>query len=97
MPLPATPSRLERVVVFENGDLVTRHVDVPAGVARLAADCARRFPAHPLHLVDEGFSSREARLSLVLGGMPRRKREEKGATDRVAAALILQRFLDSAP
>jgi putative Holliday junction resolvase len=68
-----------------------------APIEAFAAECTRRFPALPLHLVDEGFSSREARLSLVLGGMPRRKREEKGATDRVAAALILQRFLDSAP
>lgn len=65
-------------------------------IEAFAAECARRFPSLSLHLVDEGFSSREARLSLVLGGMPRRKREEKGATDRVAAALILQRFLDSA-
>jgi RNase H-fold protein (predicted Holliday junction resolvase) len=26
--------------------------------------------------------------------MPKKRREEKGATDRVAAALILQRFLE---
>jgi RNase H-fold protein (predicted Holliday junction resolvase) len=32
---------------------------------------------------------------MVFGGMKKKKRQQKGQTDRIAAALILQRFLDS--
>lgn len=43
---------------------------------------------------DERGSSREAREQLVRAGSKRKHRSRKGATDRVAAALILQQFLD---
>jgi putative Holliday junction resolvase len=85
-------------VVGMPGALVHASVGTDAhsrpGIEACVAELNRRFPSLPVHLVDEGFSSREARLSLVLGGMPKKRREEKGATDRVAAALILQRFLE---
>lgn len=61
MPLSATSSRLERVVVFENGALVTRHVDVPAGVSRLAVD------GLPLRLVDDALRVRPASPGLRVG------------------------------
>jgi RNase H-fold protein (predicted Holliday junction resolvase) len=32
---------------------------------------------------------------MVIGGMKKKKREVKGAMDRIAAALILQRFLET--
>lgn len=55
----------------------------------------KAFPGKRVEWVDESFSSREARAAMVFGGMKKKKRQEKGATDRIAAALILQRFLDS--
>jgi putative Holliday junction resolvase len=54
----------------------------------------KAFPGKRVEWVDESFSSREAREAMVFGGMKKKKRQEKGATDRIAAALILQRFLD---
>lgn len=54
----------------------------------------KAFPGKRVEWVDESFSSREARAAMVFGGMKKKKRQEKGATDRIAAALILQRFLD---
>jgi putative Holliday junction resolvase len=68
--------------------------DSSAGVAAAREAIHRAFPALPIHCIDEGSTSWEARQALVAGGMPKHKREQKGATDRVAAALILQRFLD---
>ena len=47
-----------------------------------------------LHFVDEDHTSREASLAMVQGGMRKSKRREKGNIDKVAAAIILQRFLD---
>lgn len=61
MPVPATPSRLERVVVFGNGALVTRHVDVPGGVSRVAID------GLPLRLVDDALRVRPVSSGLRVG------------------------------
>lgn len=46
----------------------------------------------PVELVDEKFTSRMAEKSLLDAGMKRRRRKE--AVDKVAAAIILQTFLD---
>jgi hypothetical protein len=88
MPLPATPSRLERVVVFENGALVTRHVDVPAGVARLAVD------GLPLRLVDDALRVRPASPGLRVGLVEERCLVQVTSTSApdTAAALLEARL-----
>ena len=68
--------------------------DSSEGIAALESKIQKQWPSLPLHRVDESFTSSEARASLVAGGMRKKKRQEKGAMDKVAAALILQRFLD---
>ena len=54
----------------------------------------QQFPALEVTLVDETNTSEEALQSAILSGMKKSKRSQKGAVDCVAAALILQRFLD---
>lgn len=49
----------------------------------------------PVTFLDERLSSREADSLIAEGG--RRPGRERGATDRVAAALILRAYLDSLP
>ncbi|MEY5044583.1 MAG: hypothetical protein RJA19_1810 [Bacteroidota bacterium] len=70
--------------------------DSSEGVRALRLTLKAQFAPLRIEGVDEGDTSWEARQALVQGGMPKKKREEKGATDRVAAAIILQRFLDGA-
>ena len=53
-----------------------------------------QFPALEVTLVDETNTSEEALRSAIRSGMKKSKRSQKGAVDDVAAALILQRFLD---
>lgn len=65
-----------------------------AHIEAFAAALRKRYPDLPLHLIDEDYSSREASAALVMGGMKKSKRQEKGNLDKVAAAIILQRFLD---
>ncbi len=78
------------IVVGDPGQIT----DSSAGIEALLKALHRDHPALPVHRVDESFTSREARQALVEGGMRKSKREQKGSMDRVAAALILQRFLD---
>ena len=47
-----------------------------------------------IHRVDESYSSKMASQALVMGGMKKSKRQEKGSLDKVSAAIILQSFLE---
>jgi putative Holliday junction resolvase len=72
----------------------------PDGTAGRAADSARAFAARlgavlpvPVDLVDESFSTVEAERVLLEADLSRARRKQ--VIDRVAAAVILQRWLDA--
>mgnify|MGYP003950770371 FL=1 len=105
-----SPKELERVignmvaaepcagfVVGQPGLLTGERTHSSEGIAAFAAGLKKRFPEIPVHFVDEDHTSREASLALIQGGMRKSKRREKGNLDKVAAAIILQRFLDARP
>lgn len=48
----------------------------------------------PVVTVDERFTSAEARETRIAMGVPRRKRRSREDVDRMAAAIILQGYLD---
>ena len=58
-----------------------------------AAKIHKRWPLIEIVFVDEDFTSKEASQMLIMGGMKKSKRKEKGALDKVAASLILERYL----
>ncbi len=45
-------------------------------------------------LEDERFTSKMASRTMIMGGIKKSKREEKGNLDKVSAAIILQSYLD---
>lgn len=63
---------------------------VQAFIDRLAS----AFPNIPVHKVDERNSSNEAVGLMVNAGVKRKKRQQKESVDRIAAAVILQRYLE---
>ena len=63
-------------------------------VERFREQLAAEVPAVSLFMHDERFSSQEAGRTLLAMGVKKKKRQEKGQIDRMAAALILQGFLD---
>jgi len=62
---------------------------------RLGDDLARRVPGATVHFVDERLSTLEARELLASHG--ERARKSTGRLDQVAAALLLQSWLDGSP
>jgi putative Holliday junction resolvase len=71
-----------------------------SGEASAQTERARKFAGElaemagvPLHLWDERLTSREAHAILYEAGRPRQ--EHKAVVDQIAAALILQGFLDA--
>ena len=81
------------LVVGVPGLIIGSNTDSSEGIAKLIAHLSSKYPTLPLHKVDEGSTSSEAMDALISGGMKKSKRREKGSLDKVAAALILQRFL----
>lgn len=59
----------------------------------LCKKIGEKWPELNIIRVDERFTSSLATDALVKGGMKKSKRREKGAVDKVAAALILENYL----
>lgn len=55
----------------------------------------KEFPAIPVDLYDERFTSRMAERSLLEAGVPKLARRDKSLVDKVSASLILQSYLDA--
>ena len=53
------------------------------------------FPAIPVFLEDERFTSKMAFRAMIDGGLKKMQRRDKAMVDKVSAALILQGFMDS--
>ncbi len=49
----------------------------------------------PVEIWDESFTSVDARQAFIAGGMKKRKRQEKGRVDEMAARLLLQDYLEN--
>jgi putative Holliday junction resolvase len=53
------------------------------------------FPAIPIKMVDERYSSRMASQAMVQMGMKKKDRQVKGNIDQIAAAIMLQEYLQN--
>jgi len=104
-PLSVVPrsSAVDEVMdIVKEQDVGTIVVGLPTGLsgdegmsaseARKLADQLRSATGVEVVLVDERYTSRMAEHSLLESGMKRRKRRE--SVDKVAAAIILQDYLD---
>lgn len=62
---------------------------VNAFVKRLAKD----FPAIPVKMVDERYTSKMASQAMVEMGMKKKDRQKKGNVDQIAATIMLQEYM----
>ena len=52
------------------------------------------FPAIPVHLADERFTSKIAFRAMIEGGVKKKGRRDKSIVDKISASLILSAFLE---
>ena len=64
-----------------------------AAAAREFGEEASRVAKVPVHMFDERFTTVDAAAAMRRGGVSERK--QRGKVDKIAAALLLQAFLDS--
>jgi len=93
---------LEDYLVKENVELILigdpRNLDdsptnLSVHVQRILGIMKKKFPDIPVKTVDERYSSVMASRAMVLMGMKKSRRREKGVVDQVAATMILQEYL----
>jgi putative pre-16S rRNA nuclease len=89
----AREHEIDTVVVGLPTGLSGHEGDSAAGARRLASEIEEILGVDVI-LVDERFTSRMAENALIETGVRRRDRKE--AVDKVAAAIILQAYLDGA-
>lgn len=83
---------VERIVVGLPTHLKGRN-DTAARAANEFAERIRAIAGVPVEMADERFTTAVAQSVLIESGVRREKR--KGIVDKVAAAVLLQRWLDS--
>jgi len=74
------------------GDVGSKAEEVDRFIEQLGRELHREIIR-----VDERFSSKIAMETMRTMGVKKKKREKKGAVDEMAAALILQQYMDSFP
>ena len=82
------------LVLGEPKNLDGSPTHVTANVHLLKEALTSTFTGLSVVLVDERFTSSMALQSMIQAGSTKKQRREKGAIDRVSAAIILQSYLD---
>lgn len=63
-------------------------------VRSFMGELKKAFPTIKIITVDERYTSNQAFDVMIKAGTPKKKRREKERVDRIAAALILERYLE---
>ena len=85
---------IERFVVGYPMNLDDKPSEAAAYVDAFLHLLKKHFPAIPVTLEDERFTSVLAHRAMIDGGVKKMDRRDKAAVDKVSAALILQTYLD---
>lgn len=86
---------VERFVVGMPKDLKNRDADATPLAEAFVKQLQRKFPAIPVELVDERFTSKIAFQAMIDGGVKKMDRRDKGLIDRTSAAIILQSYMEA--
>lgn len=89
----AEPVELVLLGEPENWDGSATHATPLVAAFRKAF--AKKFPAIPVRGVDERFTSKMARQSMIESGMKKKQRQIKANVDIIAATILLQEYLQS--
>ena len=87
----------ERIVHFVVGypvNLNGRPAEAQADADAVLKTLGKAFPGIPVTLEDERFTSVMAHRAMIDGGMKYKDRRNKESVDKIAAAIILQGYLD---
>ena len=86
---------IDRFVVGEPRNLDGTATDSTEMTEKFVEKLSIKHPNIPIKRIDERFTSKIAKQSILDAGIKKMKRRDKALVDRVSAAIILQSYLDS--
>lgn len=89
--------KVDTIVIGESRRRNGEDGDVTQEQNQLAEKLAKVFPKVKIDRQDEQFSSKLAVQAMVIGGMKKSDRQKKENIDKIAAAIILQDYLNRSP
>lgn len=88
-------SKVGTIVLGEPKRLNNEDSHITENVRMLKAVLEKEFPTQKIVLMDERFTSKMAFQSMIVSGMKKKQRQEKGTVDMISAAIILQSFMET--
>ena len=92
--VPVVKDNIDCVVVGEPKNLDGSATDSTGYVNGFIKRLKQQYPSIPVHLIDERFTSKIAKQSILASGVKKKGRHNKALVDEVSATIILQSFLD---
>ena len=86
---------IDRFVVGEPRNLDGTATDSTEMIEKFIEKLSIKYPNIPIKRIDERFTSKIAKQSILDAGTKKSKRRDKRLVDKVSAAIILQSHLDS--
>jgi len=86
---------IDRFVVGEPKNLDGTATDSTEMTENFVEKLSIKYPNIPIKRIDERFTSKIAKQSILDAGIKKSKRRDKRLVDKVSAAIILQSHLDS--
>lgn len=87
--------QVEAIVIGLPKNLKNEENEMTAAVRSFADQLRKTFPNHPIHFLDERFTTSIALQTMIDGGMKKKDRRVKGAADKISATIILQDFMSA--
>ena len=87
----------ESIVSFIVGDpknLDGSNTDSTGHVNGFVKRLQKKYPSIPIHQIDERFTSKIAKQSILASGIKKKGRQNKALVDEVSATILLQDYLD---
>ncbi|RYY97879.1 MAG: Holliday junction resolvase RuvX [Chitinophagaceae bacterium] len=84
---------VERVLIGMPTNWDDSDTHITQAVRNFIIHFGRTFPAVPIEEVDERYTSKLASQAIAQMGLKKKRREQKGLIDEVAATIMLQEYL----
>lgn len=84
---------VEKIVIGEPKNLDDSDTHATEPVRKIVEKIKKEFPAIPVVMVDERFTSSLAKKAMLDMGMKKKQRRDKAAVDEIAATIILQEYM----
>ncbi len=88
-------NQVDCIVVGFPLDLKGQPTDVTEAVNNFVKHLQKRFKGLDIETIDERLTSVMAKKAMLEAGIKKSKRADKGNTDKISAALILQSYLET--